>query len=283
MRANIQACWKFDTRYFFGGHADFAQVVDYRLAAFIATLSFSRLKYVEFSYRQDQRSFIAAHIRLFEFLDGVPKRAVIDNLKAGVITPDLYDPKLNRAYQEIADHYGFFIDAARVRHPHIGKTVWVRGAEKLVAIFYQHQLIRQYPRNRQTRLFDSTGFPKNVQVLLGEQAIQNLLERAQAIGPNFKELILSVLTPHAKLNYRRALALLNFRAKYSAALLEAAAPTAVAKKIYVPQQFQRLLEKLQAPDDDIPISGATQELLRPADYFIHSPNPKETVCNPIPN
>ena len=355
--------------------------------AFIATLSFSRLKYVEFCYRQEQKSFIAAHVRLFEFLDGVPKRAVIDNLKAGVIAPDLYDPKLNRAYQELADHYGFFSDAARVRHPqdkgkversvpvvremfrklkalhpnldlatanhfalawarqdngmkvhgttglkpwevygalekpallplptlvferaiwkeakvhadqfiqfekkfysvpepYIGKTVWVRGAEKLVAIFYQQQLIWQYPRNRQTRMFEATDFSNNVQMMMGEQAIQNLIARAQAIGPHFKELLANVLTPHAKLNYRRALALLNFNAKYSAALLEAAAPTAITNKIYVPQVFQRLLEQLQAPEDRIPISDETQALLRPADYFIHSPSPKEIVCNPMPN
>ena len=37
----------------------------------------------------------------------------IDNLKTGVIKPDLYDPKLNRAYAEMAEHYGCLIDPAR--------------------------------------------------------------------------------------------------------------------------------------------------------------------------
>jgi hypothetical protein len=41
----------------------------------------------------------------------------LDNLKAGVITPDLYDPRINRAYQELAEHYDFFIDTCRVAHP----------------------------------------------------------------------------------------------------------------------------------------------------------------------
>ena len=85
--------------------------------AFIATLSFSRLKYVEFVFTQDQKSFVACHQRMFEFFGGVPKHIVIDNLKDGVIKPDLYEPKLNRLYQEFAEHYGFFIDPARVRHP----------------------------------------------------------------------------------------------------------------------------------------------------------------------
>ena len=85
--------------------------------AFIATLSHSRHKFVEFVYKQDQQSFIASHIRMFDFFGGVPARILIDNLKSGVIKPDLYDPKLNRAYREMAEHYGCFIDPCRVRHP----------------------------------------------------------------------------------------------------------------------------------------------------------------------
>jgi hypothetical protein len=54
---------------------------------------------------------------MFEFFGGVPKRTIIDNLKSGVITPDLYDPRLNRTYREMAEHVGTFIDPARVVHP----------------------------------------------------------------------------------------------------------------------------------------------------------------------
>jgi len=85
--------------------------------AFIATLSHSRHKYIEFVYKQDQQSFVASHIKMFEYFGGVPLRILIDNLKSGVIKPDLYDPKLNRAYQEMAEFYDCFIDPCRVRHP----------------------------------------------------------------------------------------------------------------------------------------------------------------------
>jgi transposase len=88
-----------------------------QLFAFIGTLSHSRLKYVELTFRQDQTSFVSSHVRMFEFFSGVPERLVPDNLKAGVITPDLYDPSLNRSYREMAEHYGSFIDAARVHKP----------------------------------------------------------------------------------------------------------------------------------------------------------------------
>lgn len=85
--------------------------------AFLGTLSFSRHKYVEFVYRQNQQSFVYSHINMFAWFKGVPKTIAIDNLKAGVIKPDLYDPKLNRAYDEMANHYGCFIDPCRVARP----------------------------------------------------------------------------------------------------------------------------------------------------------------------
>ena len=40
-----------------------------------------------------------------------------DNLKTGVDKPDLYDPKLNRSYAELAAHYGCLIDPARALKP----------------------------------------------------------------------------------------------------------------------------------------------------------------------
>lgn len=85
--------------------------------AFIATLSYSRHKFVEFVYKQNQCSFTASHIHMFDYFSGVTLRVLIDNLKNGVIKPDLYDPKLNHTYREMAEHYGCFIDPCRVRHP----------------------------------------------------------------------------------------------------------------------------------------------------------------------
>jgi hypothetical protein len=85
--------------------------------AFIGTLSHSRHKYVEFVYTQNQQSFIASHVKMFEYFGGVTERINLDNLKSGVIKPDLYEPQLNRAYQEMAEHYNCFIDPCRVACP----------------------------------------------------------------------------------------------------------------------------------------------------------------------
>ena len=51
------------------------------------------------------------------FFAGVPARLVPDNLKTGVIKPDLYDPKINYAYVEMAAHYGMAIVPARTYKP----------------------------------------------------------------------------------------------------------------------------------------------------------------------
>ncbi len=84
--------------------------------AFIATLSYSRHKYVEFVYKQDQFSFVASQVRMLEYFGGVPTRIVLDNLKSGVIKPDRYDPQFNRSYREMAEYYGCFLDPCRVAH-----------------------------------------------------------------------------------------------------------------------------------------------------------------------
>ncbi|MFQ5486126.1 MAG: IS21 family transposase, partial [Desulfobacterales bacterium] len=85
--------------------------------AFIGTLSYSRHKYVEFVYTQNQQSFIASNVAMYEYFGGVPDRINLDNLKTGVIKPDLYDPQFNRAFQEFAEYYHCFIDPSRVAHP----------------------------------------------------------------------------------------------------------------------------------------------------------------------
>lgn len=94
-----------------------------QLWVFVLTLSFSRHRFVRFVERQDIPSWLDCHVRAFDFFDGVPKTLLIDNLKAGVIRPDLYDPTLNRAYAELERHYGFTIDPAKVATPeHKGKV-----------------------------------------------------------------------------------------------------------------------------------------------------------------
>jgi transposase len=85
--------------------------------AFVMVLSHSRHMFVRPVLRMDQRAWTEAHVEAFRFFGGVPERIVPDNLATGVERADLYDPKLNRAYAELAEHYGVLVDPARARKP----------------------------------------------------------------------------------------------------------------------------------------------------------------------
>jgi hypothetical protein len=85
--------------------------------AFVMVLCCSRHMFVRPVLRMDQRAWTECHVAGFEFFGGVPARLVPDNLKTGVDKPDLYDPKINRSYAELAAHYGCLIDPARAIKP----------------------------------------------------------------------------------------------------------------------------------------------------------------------
>ena len=88
-----------------------------RVWGFIMVLAFSRHLFCYPVLRMTQREFLAAHVAAFEFFGGCPQRLVPDNLGSGVLRPDLYDPRLNRGYSELAHHYGCLVDPGRVAHP----------------------------------------------------------------------------------------------------------------------------------------------------------------------
>ncbi len=85
--------------------------------AFVMVLACSRHLFVQPVLKMGQSSWCASHVAAFEFFGGVPARLVPDNLKTGVARPDLYDPKINKAYAELAAHYRCLIDPARAGKP----------------------------------------------------------------------------------------------------------------------------------------------------------------------
>jgi len=88
-----------------------------RVWAFIMTLSYSRHLFCYPVLRMTQPEFLAAHVAAFAFFGGCPARLIPDNLGSGVLKADLYDPRLNRGYSELAYHYGCLVDPARIAHP----------------------------------------------------------------------------------------------------------------------------------------------------------------------
>jgi transposase len=76
---------------------------------FRCVLSCSRKAYSEAVFRQDTETFVRALENAFRSFGGVTATVVIDNLKAGVIRADQYDPDLNPKLADFARHYGTVI------------------------------------------------------------------------------------------------------------------------------------------------------------------------------
>lgn len=84
---------------------------------FVAVLGASSYTFAEATWTQSLPDWLGSHVRALEFFGGVPLAAVPDNLKSGVLKAHRYDPALNPAYQDLAEHYGLAILPARVRKP----------------------------------------------------------------------------------------------------------------------------------------------------------------------
>ena len=94
-----------------------------RVWGFVIVLTCSRLMFLRPVLRMDESSWVEAHVLALEFFGGSPRRVVPDNLKTGVVRPDLYDPKINRSFGELAAHYGCLVDPARLAKPRDKATV----------------------------------------------------------------------------------------------------------------------------------------------------------------
>ncbi len=91
--------------------------------AFVMTLAYSRHQYVEFVFDQKVGTWLECHRRAFAFFGGVPRRLVVDNLKAAIIRACWDDPQVQQSYRECAAHYGFLIAPCRPYTPeHKGKV-----------------------------------------------------------------------------------------------------------------------------------------------------------------
>lgn len=90
---------------------------------FRAVLSYSRKAYSEAVWRQTSESFLRCLENAFRYFGGVTATVVPDNLKAGVLQADWYDPELHPKLEEFARHYGTVILPTKPATPrHKGKV-----------------------------------------------------------------------------------------------------------------------------------------------------------------
>jgi len=84
---------------------------------FVAVMGASNYTYAEARFSEALPDWIGVHVNALEFLGGVPKAIVCDNLKAGVTTASRYEPGVNRTYLDLAAHYGTTIMPTRPKKP----------------------------------------------------------------------------------------------------------------------------------------------------------------------
>jgi transposase len=84
---------------------------------FVAILGASQLTYVEAIESQKKEDLIQCCINALEYIQGVPRAIVPDNLKSAVTKSDRYEPTLNIAFENFAHHYSTAILPARAYKP----------------------------------------------------------------------------------------------------------------------------------------------------------------------
>ena len=100
---------------------------------FVACLPYSGYSFVIAVPSQSLEDFLHALGCCFEAIGGVPQVVVPDNLKAAITKADRYEPEVNRALDDFANHYGCLVIPTRVRKPKDKALV-----ENLVRMTYTH-------------------------------------------------------------------------------------------------------------------------------------------------
>jgi transposase len=88
-----------------------------RTRLFVMTLGYSRKSVRLIVRRSSAQVWAELHEDAFRRLGGTVRVLVLDNLREGVIRPDVYDATLNPLYRDMLAHYGVVALPCRVRDP----------------------------------------------------------------------------------------------------------------------------------------------------------------------
>ena len=88
-----------------------------RTRLFVMTLGCSRKSVRLLTFRSSSRIWAELHERAFRRLGGATRIVVLDNLREGVLVPDIYDPTLNPLYRDVLAHYGAVAMPCRIQDP----------------------------------------------------------------------------------------------------------------------------------------------------------------------
>jgi transposase len=88
-----------------------------RTRLFVLTLGYSRKSVRLLLFHSSTRTWSELHEKAFRRLGGSIKVMILDNLREGVLKPDIYDPTLNPLYRDCLAHYGVVALPCRVGDP----------------------------------------------------------------------------------------------------------------------------------------------------------------------
>jgi transposase len=88
-----------------------------RTRLFVMTLGYSRKSVRLLTFRSSSRIWAELHEKAFRRLGGSTHLVVLDNLKEGVLVPDIYDPALNPLYRDVLAHYSAVALPCRIKDP----------------------------------------------------------------------------------------------------------------------------------------------------------------------
>ena len=179
----VEVDWAGDTAYV--TDPDTGEII--KAYIFVGAMTYSQYAYVEAFPDMKERSWITAHVHMYEFFGGIAKILVPDNCKTAVIHNNGWkDQQINETYQEMAEHYGTAVIPARVRSPKdkpnaegmVGNiSTWITATLRneqfftfscfLQALFGKSCKVKMDNReynsrkdNRQKRLIKNAGFDK---------------------------------------------------------------------------------------------------------------------------
>ena len=88
-----------------------------RTRLFVLTLGYSRKAVRLLVWQSSAQIWAELHKEAFCRLGGTVRVIVLDNLREGVLTPDIYDPTVNPLYRDVLAHDGVVVLPCRVRDP----------------------------------------------------------------------------------------------------------------------------------------------------------------------
>lgn len=88
-----------------------------RTRLFVMTLGYSRKSVRLLTFQSSAQIWAQLHEQAFRRLGGSVRVVVLDNLREGVLKPDLYDPALNPLYRDVLAHYAAVALPCRVGDP----------------------------------------------------------------------------------------------------------------------------------------------------------------------